>query len=260
MQDVIDEAMQRLYWACRQGRGFPGVVPDDSSGRVSTDDILRGLGLSPPQVDNAQANGGSSDSVLENQARLLALPSYHPPDVQSKPSAPLRAQTMSSALTPISSTGDDRLMFGDGTPETKRTRRKTSTMEVDEDDEDMTDTIPDSDSLDHGFQDGLSAGVGISMMQDGDAGLLYPGMGSLPYGSGIPLGAHGPQTSMQHMSSQFQAQMMEQDHMGSSQTHKAGGMLAWPGSLSRMTSSRRAGPGSSNERYDRGSDRDVDGR
>ena len=45
MQEVTDTALQRLYWACRGGTGFPGDVPDELTGTVTTMDILKGLGL-----------------------------------------------------------------------------------------------------------------------------------------------------------------------------------------------------------------------
>jgi hypothetical protein len=34
-----------MYWACRNGRDFPGTLPDETSGRVTTHAILEGLGL-----------------------------------------------------------------------------------------------------------------------------------------------------------------------------------------------------------------------
>ncbi|KIW75252.1 hypothetical protein Z517_12026 [Fonsecaea pedrosoi CBS 271.37] len=52
MREVTDAALQRLYWACRRRTGFPGDIPDESKGGgVSTTDILQGLGLLPPNLD-----------------------------------------------------------------------------------------------------------------------------------------------------------------------------------------------------------------
>jgi len=45
MREMMDEALQRLYWACRTTSGFPGSIPDDSTGVVTTEAILKGLGL-----------------------------------------------------------------------------------------------------------------------------------------------------------------------------------------------------------------------
>lgn len=42
---MTDEALQRLYWACRRNSGFPGEVPDESKDKVTTEDILKGMGL-----------------------------------------------------------------------------------------------------------------------------------------------------------------------------------------------------------------------
>lgn len=61
----MDQALQTLYWACRQNLGFPGVIPDESSGHVSTDAILRGLGLSPPSADLSGMPGGRSESQTD---------------------------------------------------------------------------------------------------------------------------------------------------------------------------------------------------
>ena len=51
LREVTDAALQQLYWACRNGTGFPGDVPYDSMGLVSTTDILKGLGLIKPDFD-----------------------------------------------------------------------------------------------------------------------------------------------------------------------------------------------------------------
>ncbi|KAJ9646820.1 hypothetical protein H2204_000512 [Knufia peltigerae] len=86
MRDVLDEAIQRLYWACRQESGFPGDIPDESSGSVTTDSILCGLGLIEPggeeSTTTATATAGTrrepSDSskaqrLRPNQDRPWAL-------------------------------------------------------------------------------------------------------------------------------------------------------------------------------------------
>lgn len=51
MREITDEAIQRLYWACRKRAGFPGVVPRESNGIVPTSAILHGLGLIGPHMD-----------------------------------------------------------------------------------------------------------------------------------------------------------------------------------------------------------------
>ncbi|KAJ9497274.1 hypothetical protein H2202_007078 [Exophiala xenobiotica] len=48
----MDEALQQLYWACRHKTGFPGEVPDESTGVVTTDAILNGLGLTTPDHED----------------------------------------------------------------------------------------------------------------------------------------------------------------------------------------------------------------
>ncbi|KIW36560.1 uncharacterized protein PV06_11210 [Exophiala oligosperma] len=55
MQGVTDIALQQLYWACRQKSGFPGKLPDESTGAVTTDAILEGLGLLRPLLGGRQS-------------------------------------------------------------------------------------------------------------------------------------------------------------------------------------------------------------
>jgi hypothetical protein len=45
MQDIIDEAIQRLYGACIRADVFPGTLPVVREGQVTTESILEGLGL-----------------------------------------------------------------------------------------------------------------------------------------------------------------------------------------------------------------------
>lgn len=82
MREVIDEALQTLYWACREGRGFPGTIPDESSGHVSTDAILNGLGLTPPAVERIAATGSVSNAV-PGETDGVPERSYRPPDIPS---------------------------------------------------------------------------------------------------------------------------------------------------------------------------------
>ncbi|OAL30354.1 hypothetical protein AYO22_01552 [Fonsecaea multimorphosa] len=57
MREVTDLALQKLYWACRRRTGFPGDIPDESNGEVSTIDILKGLGLWRPSLDESNFPG-----------------------------------------------------------------------------------------------------------------------------------------------------------------------------------------------------------
>ena len=52
MREVTDEALQRLYRACRSNLSFPGDVPDESQGPPSTIEILNALGLMRPLLAN----------------------------------------------------------------------------------------------------------------------------------------------------------------------------------------------------------------
>ncbi len=51
MREVTDAGLQQLYWACRRRTGFPGRVPDESTGTVATTDILKALGLIKPDFE-----------------------------------------------------------------------------------------------------------------------------------------------------------------------------------------------------------------
>ena len=82
MHEIIDEALQNLYWACREGRGFPGTVPDESTGHVSTDAILHGLGFMPPAVERMTGAGPALNGFLD-EADGTPERSYHPPDLPS---------------------------------------------------------------------------------------------------------------------------------------------------------------------------------
>jgi hypothetical protein len=51
MREVTDSALQQLYSACRRRSYFPGEIPNENSGSVTTTDILKGLGLLKPDFD-----------------------------------------------------------------------------------------------------------------------------------------------------------------------------------------------------------------
>ncbi|KEF61405.1 uncharacterized protein A1O9_02971, partial [Exophiala aquamarina CBS 119918] len=106
MRDIVDEALQSLYWACREGRGFPGVIPDESNGHVSTDAILRGLGFVPPVVEPRTGSGHASHSALDDAGETPER-SYHPPDV-----LPHRRSTNSSivAQVPLAGTPESPIL------------------------------------------------------------------------------------------------------------------------------------------------------
>ena len=223
MQDVIDEALQKLYWACREGRGFPGVVPDEGGGRVSTDSILRGLGLSPPAADNARPSASQSDSTLDSQAQLLAPRLYHPPDVRPQTLGKSRNTTASSSLTPLST---NRAMteclsvtvLRRKIVEGEKLRRWTWMRDADESQDEMSNGFGEVDSLPNGLADSLPDGLGDglrvgmdgqidpSMMQGGHGGYMggsmYSNIGTMPFANGLPLNAQGQQRPM-HSTAQF---------------------------------------------------------
>ena len=92
MREVTDEALQRLYWACRCGSGFPGSIPDESNGSPSTTAILDALGLTPPLEATRQSVN------LQNKVALSDFPSLspHPPTSTSCSESPTQEEYLSS--------------------------------------------------------------------------------------------------------------------------------------------------------------------
>jgi hypothetical protein len=56
MGEATDEALQRLYWACRRKSDFPGNIADESNGFVITEGILEGLCVKVPSLDEKGAS------------------------------------------------------------------------------------------------------------------------------------------------------------------------------------------------------------
>ncbi|EXJ80403.1 hypothetical protein A1O1_08547 [Capronia coronata CBS 617.96] len=239
MQDIIDEALQRLYWACREGRGFPGVVPDESGGRVPTDAILRGLGLTPPPVERLGLGTTQSDSALDGIERG-SEPSYRPPDVQSDRLS--RASTSSSRPTPRSVVSEDRPIMGDGVSGLDGPGLRTQRL--------PTQTQPGHSSvnLSHQFSDGMDGAIDPVMLQDGEmdmmslGGAVFPEVDSLHFQPSEqttqtdeqppPPSSHTP---MQSQSSQDVGMMSSH---GSGWAIQRGlqpaGTLPWPGTLAAV--------------------------
>ena len=83
MREVTDEALQRLYWAARQGDVLPGEVPADINSPITTNQILTGLGLTIPGEDDDfspphQAANEEKDSQLHHLNNLQPTRPYTP--------------------------------------------------------------------------------------------------------------------------------------------------------------------------------------
>ncbi len=81
MREVLDEALQRLYWACRHKMEFPGEIPDESTGVVTTEAILNGLGLTTPDQDDStspvtltQHQSSTEHDDTHEKGQLLVTP------------------------------------------------------------------------------------------------------------------------------------------------------------------------------------------
>ena len=73
MREVTDEALQRLYRACRSNSSFPGDVPDESQGPPSTTEILDAMGLLPPSL----ADMGSTKNLQKSVPTSLSNSTTH---------------------------------------------------------------------------------------------------------------------------------------------------------------------------------------
>ena len=80
MLEIMEEALQQLYWACRAKEGLPEPLQSRSNGRINIKDILEGLGLD---------SSGFSDAASSSNARpppsVTASPSVSFSDLQQLP-------------------------------------------------------------------------------------------------------------------------------------------------------------------------------
>lgn len=249
MQDVIDEALQRLYWACREGRGFPGVLPDESNGRVSTDAILRGLGLSPPPVERRALGTTQSESALDGMERGSEL-SYRPPDIQTDRLS--RASTSSSRPTPRSMVSEDRPMMVDGVSGLDGTGMHGQRLPT------RTESVHGSLNLSQQFPEDVDGAIDPVMLPDGDMDLLsldrsmYPEMDSMHFQPGEQMPQPDGQAPSQIGLSPVQARNSQSSGVPpghgsgwrSQREMQAPGTLPWPGTLAavyRNTEHKRDG-------------------
>jgi len=104
MTEVTDEALQRLYWACRKKSDFPGNVPDESNGFVTTAAVLDGLGINVPNLDdmgapqeiNKPVHSFETDTQIQTQPPLQADSS--PVQAVAARQGPLIVETLADTL------------------------------------------------------------------------------------------------------------------------------------------------------------------
>ena len=99
MREVTDEALQRLYWACRSKSGFPGDIPDESQGKPSTIAILNALGLKTTALEETRA---SEDLQRSTQAfsETCSLQSEHSGHLSHKFSSSVREASAEDEYLP----------------------------------------------------------------------------------------------------------------------------------------------------------------
>ncbi|KIX10562.1 uncharacterized protein Z518_01646 [Rhinocladiella mackenziei CBS 650.93] len=250
MQDVMDEALQKLYWACREGRGFPGIVPEESSGRVSTDAILRGLGLHPPPVERPEIGVSQSDSVLEGVERLSSR-SYRPPDVQSEDIS--QEATASSGQPPIVREGDDQIMLEESEPGPEDRGKRSSRIPIES--EPALAPLGFSQQCVEAMDDPIEP----SMLQQTNVGLMdlnpamYQGVSAMDFQLGEQMVNHEGQTSMLVDRRPFQPQDVQGAGFASSgqaqwqdeRENRQGEPLPWPGTLAAVQKHTKPKPGGS---------------
>lgn len=85
MRDITNEALRRMYFACRDRSGFPGKMPagcDDDDADISIHAILQGLGLIP---NNEQEIPSGDRYNLEHGTSRAAAGSMSTTPSQSAP-------------------------------------------------------------------------------------------------------------------------------------------------------------------------------
>lgn len=242
MHDIIDEALQSLYWACREGRGFPGVIPDESNGHVSTDAILRGLGFVPPVVERMTGAGHASNLVLDD-AEDTPERSYHPPDVP-----PHRRSANSSIVaqmpltgTPENPTPEDRIGQQEGQHDHRGLQRNASIHG------------PGLVSLDPQLRLAMESDIDSVMFHDGQTGRVNadPARSSasgipnfrppiqMKDGQGYGLGGFDHKDQESGVGADHVPLINEDDRWEDQPETKPGEMLPWPGTLAAVSRNDR---------------------
>ncbi|KIV87005.1 hypothetical protein PV11_02578 [Exophiala sideris] len=117
MLEIMDKALQRLYWACRNQEGLPGNLVLSCKANITTKDILEGLGFDVSELHEADTRKLSTDtavSSLEFQDLDQVQSGKMTPDEDIlspvlspsanfgfDPPSPLLDQTQSTARTPV---------------------------------------------------------------------------------------------------------------------------------------------------------------
>ncbi|KAL2434760.1 hypothetical protein ABEF95_005684 [Exophiala dermatitidis] len=82
MHEVMEEALHRLYWHCRNGSGLPGPNPAqfERNGSITTSSILESMGLTPPILDesNPQYPNGPATRLPERRSFAPAASTQSP--------------------------------------------------------------------------------------------------------------------------------------------------------------------------------------
>ena len=100
MLEIMDKALQRLYWACRNQEGLPGNLARSYKATISTKDILEGLGFDVSELHDADTRKSSTDTAVSS------FESQHLDPVQSAKTTP-DEDIFSPALSPSVNFGFD---------------------------------------------------------------------------------------------------------------------------------------------------------
>lgn len=276
----MDEALQKLYWACREGSGFPGAIPDESSGRVSTEEILRGLGLSPPAMERSGPVTTQSESALDG-GHPPSQRSYQPPDIQPKIVPRPSISIPSSNDTPQSMLQDDQMVDGvdgaDGVDDVQGVDGVDGVSESEEGDKRRPSMLrrpqPDGDSAGQGqsFSENLDGSIDPAILPDGDVGMMdlqspmHPPMNSTQFDvddrRGSTQSRRGPSMRDGMQSNVFGAS--GQQGWGGQTQDVDGETLPWPGNMAAVYNDQKepGGGGGFNTQNQQGwSDHDAQNR
>lgn len=77
MLHLMDQALQRLYWACRNKEDLPESLVRSHKAQITTKDILEGLGLDSADLNDSETRKSSTDTTVssaESQNSVQTLP------------------------------------------------------------------------------------------------------------------------------------------------------------------------------------------
>jgi hypothetical protein len=131
MREATDRALQRLYWACRKGIGFPGQIPDESKDVVTTMDILKGLSLIDPEFEafelpnDVECAKSESKGAADTDRPIRAVEPHRQEALDSQTPSP----SCSTSGLPLPTGRDPSPFRQDSSPESSQRYDKVNTKQ-----------------------------------------------------------------------------------------------------------------------------------